>query len=595
MELRKPFYLLFSLCALLSAQVEPRKDAVVVTGTYEPLPLDEADRSVKILDLRELYLLSNTPVDLLKLDSSLDLRERAPNGVQSDLSVRGGSFGQSLVMLNGIRLNDPQSGHHNMDVPLPPAALDRIEVLRGAGSTFYGSDAVGGAVNFITRTPEASEVRLRTAVGNWGVNQQSGVITGVRGSLTQQLTFSRDFSTGFMPDRDYRNLSFGSTTHWKSALGFTDLILGYSDRPFGADQFYGNFNSWERTKSWFASIRQELGSKTEVAFAYRRHTDLFVLYRDRPEYFTNRHTAESYNGAVRRRETLSQNVKLHYGAEVYADSIVSTNLGIHDRIREAAYASLDARALRRFSLSAGVREEIFRNFQRQLSPSLHGGFWINEHLRLRAGASRAFRLPSFTDLYYHDPANVGSPNLRPEKAWNFEGGLDWNAGGRVRGDVTVFQRRERDGIDYVRYSPNDIWRAANFQRLVFSGVETSVVTTVARRHRFEVQYTALRGGQEAREAAFSKYAFNFPEHTGIASWQASLPGGLLARARVGVTKRYARDPYAVWDAYLAYGRGRVHPYAQFSNLTATRYEETLGVAMPSRGVVVGLDVIAWGR
>jgi outer membrane cobalamin receptor len=133
---------------VLMAQ-EPRKESVVVTGTYDPLPLSEADRSLKVLDVRALSLLSNTPFDLLRLDSSLDLRERAGNGVQSDLSIRGGSFGQTLVTLNGIRLNDPQSGHHNMDVPVPPEAVERIEVLHGAGSTFYGSDAVGGVVYLI--------------------------------------------------------------------------------------------------------------------------------------------------------------------------------------------------------------------------------------------------------------------------------------------------------------------------------------------------------------------------------------------------------------------------------------------------------------
>ena len=579
----------------LLAQVEPRKDSVVVTGAYDAIPLEEADRPVKILDLRDLSLLANSPVDLLKLDSSLDVLERAPNGVQTDLSIRGGSFGQSLILLNGIRLNDPQSGHHNMDLPVPAEAIERIEVLHGAGSAFYGSDAAGGVVNYITRRPETSEIRLRTAAGNWGVNQQRGVITGVGDRVTEQLTFSRDFSTGFAPDRDYRNLTFGSTTNWRSRLGFTDLILGYGDRPFGADQFYGNFNSWERTKTWFASLRQELGTKTEASFAYRRHTDLFVLYRDRPEVFTNRHYAESYDGAVRRRETLGRNAKLHYGAEVYADSIVSTNLGTHGRIREAGYISLDVRALRRFSFSTSVREEIYGNFRRELSPSAHGGLWITQRLRLRGGASRAFRLPSFTDLYYHDPANVGSPNLRPETAWNYEGGLEWNAGGRIHGDVTAFQRREHDGIDYVRYSPDDIWRATNFQRLTFSGIEASAAATAARIHRFQLQYTGLTGGREARQAVYSKYAFNYPEHTGVVSWQASLAGGLLARTRIGAVKRYARDPYAVWDTYLGWSRGRVHPYAQFTNLTDVRYQEVPGVAMPGRGVVVGLEILAWGR
>src|SRR5450755_590367 len=120
----------------------PHTETVVVTGVYDPLELDEVDRSVLVLPVKRDELLSNTWVDFLRLDSSLDLGERAPDGVQSDLSIRGGTFGQTLLMVDGQRVNDAQSGHHNMDIPLPVEAIERIEVLRGSGSTLYGSDAV---------------------------------------------------------------------------------------------------------------------------------------------------------------------------------------------------------------------------------------------------------------------------------------------------------------------------------------------------------------------------------------------------------------------------------------------------------------------
>ncbi|HVP47665.1 MAG TPA: TonB-dependent receptor plug domain-containing protein, partial [Bryobacteraceae bacterium] len=164
--------LVVSLPAL--AQFPARSDSIVVTGTWEPLTLDELDRSVTVLPLRADTLLLNSWMDALRLDPSLDLGERAPNGVQSDVSIRGASFGQTLVLLNGIRVNDAQSGHHNMDVPLPPEGIARVEVLRGSGSTMYGSDAVGGVINMITDPPESSQFRLRTAAGNFGVNQERG-------------------------------------------------------------------------------------------------------------------------------------------------------------------------------------------------------------------------------------------------------------------------------------------------------------------------------------------------------------------------------------------------------------------------------------
>ncbi len=324
----------------------------------------------------------------------------------------------------------------------------------------------------ITEPPKFSGIRLRAAVGNFGVNQQSGSMSGVLGKLSQQLSFSRDFTSGFRENRDYRSLALASTTNWRGS----NITLALSDRPFGADQFYGNYNSWERTKTWFASARQRVNEKTEASFAFRRHTDLFVLYRDRPQVFTNRHAVESYQGAVRRREELSTNTRLFYGAEVTADTIESNNLGSHSRARGAGYISFDARAFKRFSFTAGLRDEIYGSFNHELSPSVSAGYWLSQRFKLRAGASRAFRLPTYTDLYYHDPANIGSPFLRPEKAWSYEGGLDWNSAGRVRGDLTVFNRRERDVIDYVRNNPTDIWRATNFQSLQFTGVEASVTT-----------------------------------------------------------------------------------------------------------------------
>jgi iron complex outermembrane receptor protein len=580
-------------CLYSFEKAEPRKEVVVVTGSYEPVPLEEADRPIRSVNVRSFEPLTNTFADLLRLDSSLDLRQRGGNGIQGDLSIRGGGFGQTLVLLDGMRLNDVQSGHHNLDIPAPLEALGAVEVLKGSGSTMYGSDAVGGVVNFITRQPEAPEMRLRTALGNFGVNQQRASMAFLGSRVTQQLSGSRDFSTGFIPNRDYRNLSIASATRIESGLGNTDVRLAHRDSPFGAEQFYGNFNSWERTKTWWVSGRQQLGSKTDAAFAFRRHTDLFVLYRDRPEVFTNRHAVESYQVSLRRREDLGRNAKVHYGAEGYRDSIRSNNLGVHDRARGAAYAAFDTRALGRFSFSAGLRDEVYGSGNHELSPTVSAGVWLAPALKLRAGISRAFRLPTFTDLYYHDPANAGSPGLRPERATTYEAGLDWNAGGRVRAEATVFQRRETDGIDYVRRNVTDVWRATNFQRIRFTGVEASLRARLPRRNELEVQYTGLRGAQNVLAGALSKYVFNYPVHSGIATWQAAIGRGVVARTRVGALQRFARDPYAVWDVYAASTRGRVRPFVQLTNLTAARYEEIPRVAMPGRAVVGGIELIVF--
>ncbi len=569
-----------------------QSDSIVVTGTIDPVALEELDRAVSRLPVRADEILLNSWVDALRAEPSVDLQERAPDGEQSDVSIRGASFGQTLILLNGIRLNDVQSGHHNMDLPIPLAAIDHLEVLRGSGSALYGSDAVGGVINVITRTPESSELVLRTAVGNFGVNEQSGALTLAGKNAVEQITFARDFSSGFRFDRDYRNLSFESETHLRSSLGGTDILAAYADKPFGADQFYGNYPSWENTKTWFAAVKQQFGPNTEALFAYRRHSDLFVLFRDRPAVYTNHHSDESYQAAARRTEPFSDTLRLHYGVELEHESVVSTNLGSHARTRGSVYASLDLRPWKRFSLSVGGREDLYDSGSGQFNPNVAVGYWVNARVRLRGGVSRAFRLPTYTDLYYHDPANLGNALLKPEHAWSYEGGVEWEIARGWRAEATVFQRRDYDGIDYVRASLADVWRATNFDRLRFTGFEGALITSPAKRQTFALRYTAIQGAAGSLGGLYSKYAFNFPEHSAALEYTGSV-GPLLLRSRVGAEERIGRNPYGVWDAYAAWSGWRLQPFLQLTNLTNTAYQEIFGIPLPGRGVIGGVEIRAW--
>lgn len=576
--------------ALAACFAQDQKYTMIVTGTYAPTSPEDVNRNVEVIDLGQSRALFGGLYDVLQDDSSIDLRQRQPTDIQADISMRGGTSGQTLVLLNGIRLSDPQTSHHNLDLPLPMEAINQVQILHGSGSTQYGSDAVTGVVNLLAR-PARPEVRLRSAFGNFGVNQESASMAAGGKRLSEQIVFARDFSSGFRADRDYRDLSLVSMTH----AGRSDILLSLSDRPFGADQFYGNFNSWERTKGWLASLRQELGRDTEAAFAYRRHTDLFVLFRDRPEVFTNRHVVEGWEGDLRRTQRLPSDQKLFYGVETYADEIDSNNLGYHSRVRGAGYLAYQAQWRKRYTFSAGVRDEIYGSFNNDVSPTASVGAWLSSKWKLRAAAGRAFRLPTYTDLYYHDPANVGSPNLRPETAWNYEAGADWRPSLRVRASATVFQRRDSNLIDYVQASPGDLYRAANILKLTFTGVESSVRVQIAAAQEIRAQFTALHASEAPLPGVVSKYAFNYAKRNGVISWQGTLGSMLVARTRVRVLERYAQDVYAVWDASVARSSGRVRPFLQFTNLTNTSYQEIPGVAMPGRGIVGGMDLCIYER
>ena len=201
---------------------------------------------------------------------------------------------------------------------------------------------------------------LRVAAGSFGANEESLLAGTTRGRWSGRATASRNFSTGFMADRDYRNEDASAESWLGSRLGITDLLFAASDRSFGANQFYGPYNSWERTKSWFASARQELGSRTVAAFGYRRHTDEFILLRDNPSVYENNHIDGSWQASLRHTVPIHNPSLLLFGLEADGDSIHSNNLGLHARNRGAGYVDFDLRpSKKRWNLSAGAREEIF--------------------------------------------------------------------------------------------------------------------------------------------------------------------------------------------------------------------------------------------
>ncbi len=572
-----------------------QKQTIVVTGVYKPVPLMEADRSITVINLDRQQLLGSALVDFLAEDASVDLQERGPDGTQADVSIRGGTFEQTLILLDGWRMNDVQSAHHDMDLPITMQAVSSIQILHGSGTTLYGSDAVGGVVNFVTREPRATEMFLQAAAGNFGINQEAGTFSIAQPNFGEELDFSRDFSTGFLPDRDYRDLALDSITYGHTSLGATQILLAHNDRPFGANQFYGNFNSWERTRTWFAGIRQAVGRRNEVSFAFRRHTDFFVLYRNRPWVYANHHADRSYQAAWRHHQRLSMNTQLYVGLEGFRDSIRSNNLGEHLRNRAAGYAALDVRPWRRFSFTLGAREETYGSLHGEFCPSISGGYWIDSRLQWRAAVERAFQLPTFTDLYYHDPATLGNPNLKPQRAWNYETGFDWYPRARWAAHITLFERQDRDGIDYARTPGSAVWRAMNIDNLTFQGVELAVGTRLHRSQQIQFSYTALHGSRAPARILQSRYLFNYLVNSAEMTWLGTLPGGLIARSRFGVLQRIHQSPYALWDMAVARSLGRLRPYLQVSNLTNTFYEEIPNVPMPGRTVVVGLRIRIFGR
>jgi iron complex outermembrane receptor protein len=579
--------------------------SVQVTTTAEPLPLEESDRSVSVILPQQAVVGTDSVVDLLRTDPSLNVQARAGEGVQADLAIRGTTFEQSLVLVNGMRVDDPETGHLNLDIPVPLDAITRVDVLHGSGSTFYGSDAIGGAVNLLTGAPGAGlSVVARSGAGNYGSLEEHLRADYATGRFAETLTGSRDTSDGFIADRNYSSNALASESWLKTKPGTTDVLLAASDRPYGANQFYGAYNSWERTKAWLASIQQQLGARTAASFGYLRHTDEFVLLEGLPAVYENNHATTSYEGALRRADELGKNTTLAYGLEESGDSIHSFNfsqggsgevrsnaLGVHARNQGAGYANLSLRALRRFSLSIGAREEVLSGGNSVFSPSAAAAFTLSKTLRLRGSAGHGFRLPTYTDLYYSDPATLGNAALKPESSWSYEGGLDWKpANGRLTLTAVGFRLQETNAIDYSKLLPltaGEQWQAVIVPMLDISGAEASARVRLSSTEQIDVSYTAAHSGNLPANY-LSEYAFNYAAQNAVFGWTGQFKQ-LSAHTQVNVVQKTTQTAYPLWDISLARNTGSIRPYLRLLNLSNTGYTEIVGVPMQGRTVMGGME------
>jgi iron complex outermembrane receptor protein len=576
---------------------EPLSETVVVLGDVVPISEGEAARPVTVMDVQPQRLLSSNVEDMMRTDASVDVQQRAAGGVMNDVSVRGASFEQTLVLLNGLRMDDVETSHFNLDLPVPMAALSGLDVLHGEGSTLYGSDAIGGVVDFTTWQPEASSLRLRAGVGNFGEDQEGllGALVGKGWSTV--LAADRDHSTGFIVDRDFRTEDLSSETRFATLLGKSDVLFATDDRIFGANQFFGPYNSWEHTKGWFAALTQQINEHDSANVAYRRHTDEFVLFRNDPAAYENNHIDQSYQGDVRDHRELVKNVSLATGIEVTTDQIDSTNLGDHGRNNGAGYAQVEWRVPGRGSIAAGLRETIFSGGRVSSSPMFEGTLELKHAVKLRGAVGYGFRIPTFLDLYYSDPVTLGNPNLRPESAWNYEGGVDWYPTGDIAVSVTGFTSLQHNTIDYTRAAPTDKWMATNLGSLQFTGVETSAQWRMSAAQTLRLSWTYLTGTQSALNGLESEYVFNYAVNNGRAEWIWRLKQGVTLQSRLGVLERYTQAPlppqapYVVWDVSAARQVGRWHPYLQMSNLANTSYQEIMNVPMPGRSFVGGVEFV----
>jgi iron complex outermembrane receptor protein len=576
---------LVAIAAMPVTAQTPWREAVTVTASTEPLSFDGQSRVVYVVTKEQMARLPVLSVgDALALLAPVDVRTRGVDGVQADYSVRGASFGQALVLVDGVRLNDAQSGHHNSDIPLVLDDIERIEVLAGAGSSLHGADALGGTINIVTKRA-ARRAGARVAGASFGTGDASATYdTGVHGV---SAGYSR--SDGFMAARDYRSVVVSGRT----SLGAHRVTAGVLDREFGANGFYGASPSREWTSQALIAVersRAAMGAwQASWRASVRAHRDRFLWDERRPGQFENRH--RSYAGILtgQGERSLAGSTRLAVGAELGADWVRSSNLGDHDYQRGAIFAELRHQRGALF-VTPGVRVDAYSRFGTSVSPSIAAGRWFGD-VKVRGSAGHAFRVPTFTELYYRDPNHAASDGLSPERAWSLEGGADWLPSPAWLVGATTFIRFEDDVIDWIRERPADRWQTANIRDVTTAGVELTARRILRAGGLLDVQYAWLDSDAPSLDV-LSKYTLDIARHRVSTSASAALPGRLTLGMRLGVTRRVDGRDYTLLDARVSRRWRAVTLTADVRNMLDEEYEEIVGVAMPGRSARLELQ---WTR
>jgi iron complex outermembrane receptor protein len=576
----------------VSAQV-PVTQTVVVTAAATPVELGSVTRSLRVITRDEIGQMPvHSVADVLRLTGSVDVRARGIRGTQTDFAVRGATFGQMLVLVDGVRLNDAQSGHHNGDIPVPLDAVERIEVLYGAGSSLFGADAFGGTINVITR--QRPSPTLVVEGGSSDLFGGRAATSLARGAVRQAVSASFDQSSGFMYDRDFTTAIASSRTGFGDR---TNVSVSYLWKEFGANGFYGNAPSREWTNQTLVAADHRVGSAAGWTFdgrgSYRTHGDRFVFNQTNPALSDNRHRTHAVIGSLAATRRLGTGTALALGVEGGGEWIRSTNLGDHETRRISGFGEWRQELGRRTQLDASLRMDHYSEFGASWSPAAGVSFWPSRIVRVRGTAGRAFRVPTFTERYYRDPNHLARPEIGPETAWTGEGGVDLFAGSDWMFQTTVFTRSEEDVIDWLRTTTAERWRTYNIHHVETRGVEASARRTFANGAFVQGEYTYL-DTDAAAVAQLSKYVLDVAPHSFAAAAAVMLPGAVRVAPRVEIkhrTRPGVTQDYALFDVRV--GRRLTRDIALFvegTNLFDATYQEVTGVAMPGAAWSVSLTI-----
>ena len=616
-------------------------DGVEVTGSRAPLTLGQAARMVVVLDRDQI---AQAPVqsvnDLLKYAVGVDVRQRAPLGAQTDISIRGGTSEQITILLNGINICEPQTGHNAFDLPIDISDIERIEVLEGPAGRVFGTSSLLGAINVVTKMPKQTSADVHTEGGSFGYLSSGARGNWLYGKWNNQMSGSYARSDGYSRSKDGGlNAGFeGSKLFYQGQYEDDALRVswhaGVRTKGWGSSTSYATpkwkaDNQFEHTDKIYTAIQAETKQGTfhfHPSIYWNQSRDRYEGYHGQPDLMKYNYNRSNVCGVNLNSYFDWVGGRTAFGAEFRNEDLVSGNLGeplhtpvhIHGTDRDYTLGLNRTNMsfhlehnilLRQFTLSAGfiAVKNTWNEMPFKVYPGIDMSYRLGNHWKVYASYNSSLRMPSFTELYYSVGGHKADKYLKPEELHAVEGGVKYLSRA-VTASASVFHHHSRNMIDWILDTSvtDPVWESVNHTKVNTMGVETAcdihfqeLWPSQQFLRSFRMAYTYLNEDKEAGEHIQSQYSLEYLRHKFVASLQMHL----FAYLDLGISYRFQDrvgsytdlngsvhdyHPYSLWDARLSWNHPRYTVFVEGNNLLNKHYVDYGLVPQPGTWINSGI-------